>query len=60
MISYFKIYENYKNMWTLQEEGKRVSEASQLCQSILHMEALRTNTQEAGNTDKLYQQLLNK
>ncbi|XP_005098211.1 serine/threonine-protein kinase SMG1 [Aplysia californica] len=59
VLSNFENAISYRKKF-IEEEGKRVSEATQLCQSILHLEALRTHTQEASATDKLFMQLLNK
>ncbi|KAH9498432.1 Serine/threonine-protein kinase smg1 [Bulinus truncatus] len=42
------------------DENKRVTEASNLCQGILHLETLRTQTHEASTVDTTFCQLLNK
>ncbi|XP_059145931.1 serine/threonine-protein kinase SMG1-like [Physella acuta] len=44
----------------IEEENKRVTEAGNLCQGILHLEALRTQTIEASSSDTSFRQLLNK
>ncbi|CAL1541344.1 unnamed protein product [Lymnaea stagnalis] len=44
----------------IEEENKRVSDCSILCNGILHLETLRTQTHEASSADTAFCQLLNK
>uniref|UniRef100_A0A2C9LZC5 non-specific serine/threonine protein kinase n=1 Tax=Biomphalaria glabrata TaxID=6526 RepID=A0A2C9LZC5_BIOGL len=44
----------------IDDENKRITEASNLCQGILHLETLRTQTHEASAMDTSFCQLLNK
>ncbi|GFO31315.1 serine/threonine-protein kinase smg1, partial [Plakobranchus ocellatus] len=55
--SFEKAASSRKNF--VEEETQRATELSNLCQGVLHLEAMRTRTQEASAADTAFMQLLN-
>ena len=53
-------YVTHNDFLIFQEEAKHAQEVVNLCQGILHLEALRTRTPEALSSDNGFLALINK